>query len=401
MKKRHLSKHILKYAKEYPVLALVGPRQSGKTTLARSLFPNHTYLSLENIDLRQQAVNDPRGFFADYGNKLILDEVQRAPDLFSYLQELVDNDPSPGQYILTGSHQFLLFEGISQSLAGRIIMFKLFPFTFSELHGFQEEADVTVIYKKQYPHRKVVSASKLYKLLFTGFYPRIHDRSLDSRKWIENYILTYVERDIRSLINIRNIRTFEIFLKLCASLSGQLINYATLSSHVGVSQPTIKQWISILEASGLIFILPPYHHNFSKRIIKTPKLYFVDTGILCYLLGIRNAKELVGHPLLGSIFETFIIGECFKRISHLGEIPRLYFWRDKAGKEVDLIIDEGIKAFPIEIKLAQTSNPSFASSLYFWLGLKGNNNEHGEIIYTGDRVIGSKSNVPTVPWYFL
>lgn len=401
MKKRHLSKQILKYVKEYPILALVGPRQSGKTTLARTLFPDHTYLSLENIDLRQQASVDPRGFFADYGNRLILDEVQRVPDLFSYLQELVDNDPTPGQYILTGSHQFLLFEGISQSLAGRIVMFKLFPFTFSELQGYQQEADVTDIFKKHHPDRKVVSSIELYNLLFTGCYPRIYDRSLDSRKWVENYILTYVERDIRSLINIRNIRTFEIFLKLCASLSGQLINYANLSNHVGVSQPTIKQWISILEASGLIFILPPYHKNFSKRIMKTPKLYFVDTGILCYLLGIRNSKELAGHPLIGSIFETFIIGECFKRISHLGEIPRLYFWRDKSGMEVDLIIDEGLKAFPMEIKMAQTPNSSFTSSLSFWLDLKGNDNDQGEVIYTGNRIINSNSNIPSVPWYFL
>ena len=281
MKKRHLTSQILKYVKEYPILALVGPRQSGKTTLAQKLFPDHTYISLENIDLRQQAIEDPRGFFADHGNRLILDEVQRAPDLFSYLQELVDNDPTPGQYILTGSHQFLLFEGISQSLAGRIVTFKLFPFTYTELQGYDEETDIASVYRKQYPNRKAISSDDLYSLLLTGFYPRIFDRSLDFRKWVENYILTYIERDIRSLINIINIRTFEMFLKLCASLSGQQVNYATLSNHVGVSQPTIKQWIAILEASGIIFILPPYHKNFSKRIIKTPKLYFVDTGIMC------------------------------------------------------------------------------------------------------------------------
>lgn len=399
MKKRYLSKHILRFSKEYPIIGLVGPRQSGKTTLAKKLFPDHRYLSLESIDHRNHATEDPRGFFADYGNRLILDEVQRVPDLFSYLQELVDEDPTPGQYILTCSHQFLLFEGITQSLAGRIATFKLFPLNYTELREY-DPLSTTDIFKTPQKNREPVSNKTLHELLYKGLYPRIHDRELDSRKWAENYVLTYVERDVRSLINVQNIRTFEAFLQLCASLSGQLINYANLSNHVGVSQPTIKQWISILETSGLIFILPPYHKNFSKRIIKTPKLYFVDTGLLCYLLGIRSASELAGHPLIGAIFETFIVSECFKQFHHAGEVPRLYFWRDKLGNEIDLIIDEGLTSFPIEIKSSKTYNSSFQESIRHWLHIFDSGKE-GEVIYAGDNIVGSTTNCPAVPWYTL
>lgn len=401
MKKRQLRTQIRKYSRQYPLVALVGPRQSGKTTLARELFPKYRYLSLENIDVRAHAQGDPRGFFEDYGNKLILDEVQRVPDLFSYLQEIVDQNPEPAQYILTGSHQFLLFEGISQSLAGRIVTFKLFPFTLNELKEAAEDKDVASIFRKPRRTPKKISHNELYRLIFTGLYPRIYDKKLDSRKWVENYILTYVERDLRSLINIKNIRTFEMFLKLCSSLSGQLLNFANLANHLGIALSTVKQWVSILEASGLVFLLPPYHQNFSKRIIKTPKLYFVDTGILCYLLGIRTPDELKGHPLIGSIYETFIISECYKRISHLGEIPRLYFWRDKSGREIDLIIDEGLMGFPIEIKLAKTYSSEFSNSLEYWLSLKGNQASKGEVIYTGDQILNAKSNIPAIPWYYF
>ncbi|MCP5506033.1 MAG: ATP-binding protein [Chlamydiales bacterium] len=401
MKKRTLSRYIRRYAKEYPIIGLVGPRQSGKTTLAKHLFPKHKYISLESIDLRKQAIEDPRGFFEDYGNKLIIDEVQRAPDLFSYLQELVDEDPTPGQYILTGSHQFLLFEGISQSLAGRISIFKLFPFTYTELEEYPDNHDFKTLFRKIYKNRKTVSLQTLYKHLFKGFYPRIHDRKLDSRKWAENYISTYIERDVRSLINIKDIRTFEVFIQLCASLSGQLVNYSTLSNHVGVSQPTIKQWLSILETSGIVFLLPPYYKNFSKRIIKTPKLYFIDTGLLCYLLGIRSSNELAGHPLVGSIFETFFVSECYKRISHLGEIPPLYFWKNKMGKEVDLIIDDPFAPYPMEIKSAQTPNTAFTETLKSWFEMQKLTEGKGAVIYTGKETVGTSSRFPHIPWYRL
>lgn len=275
MIKRHLSDSILEYAKQYPILALVGPRQSGKTTLVQELFPSYKYLSLENLNLRRSAAEDPEGFLETQGNFLILDEVQHIPELFSYLQGKVDANQEPAQYILTGSSQFLLIEKITQTLAGRVVTFKLFPLTYTELEGYPKDPDTHSIFRRQYDRPKVAQ-EKLHNLLLTGFYPRIYDKHIDSKKWHENYIFTYVGRDIRSLLNIRNLRTFEHFLLLVASRSGQLIDYSNLASSLGISSSTVKEWISVLEASGIIFILSPYFENFSKRVVKTPKIYFVD-----------------------------------------------------------------------------------------------------------------------------
>ncbi|MCH9633375.1 MAG: hypothetical protein S4CHLAM7_01000 [Chlamydiae bacterium] len=401
MYKRHLQKKILKYSKEYPLLALVGPRQSGKTTLSKALFPKYKYVSFENIDVRNSAFEDPRGFLEDLGPKAILDEVQRVPDLFSYLQEIVDVNPEPGQYILTGSSHFLLIEKISQSLAGRIVTFKLYPLTFSELNNYSEDLNFESIYLKIYEKRKVISQQKLYEILWKGFYPRIYDRKLDSYKWYENYLFTYVERDVRSLLNVRNLKLFEQFLLLLASNSAQLINYTTFSNALGISIPTVKEWISLLETSGIIFILPPYFKNYSKRIIKTPKVYFVDTGLLCTLLRIRNVEQLKVHPQLGHIFETFIISECFKRFYNLGETPPLYFWRDQSQSEIDLIINYGSSSLPIEIKSSQTFNSNFKKNILSWMSLKDNQNDHGRIIYSGKNTLSKKGPISVVPWYFL
>lgn len=396
---RHLSKHILKYSKQYPIVALVGPRQSGKTTLAKALFPDHTYLSLENLDLRLQATNDPRGFLKNYGHRLILDEVQRVPELFSYLQEIVDTNQEPGQYILAGSSQFLLVEKITQSLAGRIVTFKLYPLSYLELKEYPEELSFETVFRNAHTHRHKVTQGELCKYLWEGFYPRIHNDHMDSSKWYENYIFTYVERDIRSLLNVRNLRTFEHFLLLCASRSGQLLNYTDLSNALGISVPTVKEWISILETSGLIFILSPYFENFSKRIVKTPKLYFVDTGLLCHLLSIRSVDQLKTHPLLGNIFETFIVGECFKRFYNLGEKPPLYFWRDQSQNEIDLLIHYGTYGFPIEIKLSQTFHPDFKKTLLQWIHLDNNPAKEAMIIYCGDKV--QSDEIQATPWYQL
>ncbi len=398
---RHLSSRIRKYAKEYPILAIVGPRQSGKTTLVKSLFPSYKYLSLENLDLRQQATSDPRGFLNDHGPYVILDEVQRVPELFSYLQEIVDTNPKPGQYILTGSSQFLLIENISQSLAGRIITFKLYPLSYLELSKYPLERSFSSIFQKKHLKRRKVSQKRLYELLWKGFYPRIYDRRIDSYKWYENYLLTYVERDIRSLLNVKNLRTFENFLKLCASLSGQLLNYTSLANSLGISVPTVKEWISILEASGIIHILPPFFKNFSKRIIKTPKLYFVDTGLLCHLLSIRNIDHLKTHPLIGSIFETFLVGECYKRFYNAGEIPPLYFWRDQSGNEIDLLIYQGQTCYPIEIKLSQSYHLDFQKSIEHWISLKGNHSKKGAVVYCGPYILKQKQPVEIIPWYFV
>jgi hypothetical protein len=398
---RNLETSIRIYSSQYPVVAIVGPRQSGKTTLARYMFPDHKYLSLENLDIRHMAQDDPRGFLDDYGENIILDEIQRVPSLFSYLQERVDLDESPASYVLTGSQQFLLMEKITQSLAGRIITFQLYPFSFNELYGAKPDKNIYSIFTIKPGYIKAGKEIDIYTTIFTGMYPRIHDKKLDARKWIENYILTYIERDIRSLVNVDNLKLFEDFLKICASMSGQLINYTSISNSIGVSQPTVKKWLSLLETSGILFVLPPHYKNFKKRIVKTPKLYFTDTGVLSFLLSIRNPDELISHPLWGNIFETFIISELYKRVYHTGEKPPFYFWRDKTGNEIDLIVDIGSKLLPIEIKASKTYSPELKTNIFSWLNLKNNTSEKGFVIYRGEEVIGKRSAVRVIPWWDL
>lgn len=401
MIKRNLERPIKKYSQEYPVIAIVGPRQSGKTTLAKLIFKDHKYLSLENLDLRQQAEEDPRGFFDDHRGKLIIDEAQRAPKLFSYLQEIVDHKDSPGQFVLTGSQQFLLIEKITQSLAGRIATFKLFPFTVNELITAHYDEDINSIFKLKRDQLDSGKNIDLNKSIFAGMYPRIHDKKLDPVKWLENYVMTYVERDIRNLLNIENLNLFEIFLKTTATYSGQIINYAAISNATGVSQPTAKKWLSLLETSGIIFLLPPYYKNFRKRLIKSPKLYFVDTGLLCFLLSIRGPSDLSGHPLYGNIFETFIISELYKRIYHTGSIPPLYFWRDQTGNEIDLLAELIGNVLPIEIKSSRTYNPDFATSIKKFLGTSGKTAKNGFVLYAGTEIVGTRSPVPAFPWWSL
>ena len=397
---RHLSSKILKYAKEYPIVAVVGPRQSGKTTLVKALFHSYKYLSLENLSLRKSATEDPIGFLATHGSFLILDEVQHVPELFSALQERVDVNQEPAQYILTGSSQFLLVENITQSLAGRIVTFKLFPLTYPELYQYGEDQNAASIFRVSHVERPQISLDSLYQLLLTGFYPRIYDKHLESEKWYENYIFTYVERDIRSLLNVRNLRTFEHFLLLCASRSGQLLDYSDLSNALGIAVSTVKEWISILETSGIVFILPPYFENFSKRVVKTPKLYFIDTGLLCHLLSIRTVDHLKTHPLMGQIFETFIISECYKRFNHLGEKPPLYFWRDQTQNEIDLLIYDGQTGFPIEIKFSQSFHSDFKKTIEQWMTFDKNPAKKGAVIYCGEAVNATRP-IPAIPWYSL
>jgi len=397
---RHLAPHILKYAKQYPVVAVVGPRQSGKTTLVKSLFPNYKYLSLENLSLRKSAAEDPEGFLETHGSFLILDEAQHVPELFSSIQERVDRNQEPGQYILTGSSQFLLVETITQTLAGRVVTFKLFPLTYTELFQWGEDQSASAIFRTRHPDRPRVSQEELYRLMLTGFYPRIYDKHLESEKWYENYVFTYVERDVRSLLNVRNIRTFEHFLLLCASRSGQLLDYSDISNALGIAVSTIKEWISILETSGIVFILRPYFENFSKRIVKTPKLYFIDTGLLCHLLSIRTVEHLKTHPLVSWIFETFVVSECFKRFCNLGEIPHLYFWRDQTQNEIDLLIYDGQTSYPIEIKMSQSFHSDFKKTIEMWMALDKNPARAGAVIYCGESVNAMRP-VPALPWYEL
>ena len=393
MVRRNIESFILKFAQEYPVIAIVGPRQSGKTTLAQKLFPNHTYITLESLDNRQRAIRDPRQFLKDIGPFAVLDEIQRTPDLFSYLQEIVDNDPIPGKFVLTGSHQFLLMERISQTLAGRIVTFRLFPFTVNELfHLGADKAESDVFQPKKKPPDIPIEDTD--KIMYAGLYPRIHDRKLTPTRWYDSYVETYIERDVRQIIKIGDLNTFETFLTVTATLSGQQLNYAAVSSRVGISQPTVKSWLSILEASGIVFRLTPYYRNFAKRVVKTPKLFFTDTGLLCFLLKIRSVDQLKHNPLYGNVFETFIVSEFYKRIHHIGEKPDLHFWRDKTRNEVDLIADDT----PIEIKSAATWKPGFSSNIETWLRLEGNPVEKGYILYQGTEVMGIGGAVEIYPW---
>ncbi len=396
---RNIEYSIQKYMLQYPVIAIVGPRQSGKTTLAKKLFENYQYVSLESLDNRERANSDPRGFLEDCGENVILDEIQRVPSLFSYLQEYVDRNPKPARYILTGSHQFLLMEQISQSLAGRIITFKLFPFTVNEIYCRFQDKTLSDIYKPKGNQCRPPTDTE--EIMLKGMYPRIHDKNLEPRQWIENYIETYIEKDVRSIIQIGNLRTFENFLRITAAYSGQLLNYAAISNRIGVSQPTIKKWLSILEASGIVFFLPPHYRNYSKRIVKTPKIFFTDSAVLCYLLSIKNTDQLKANPLYGSIFETFIIAEYYKRIYHTGEKPPLSFWRDKTGNEIDLLIEDGLKTIPVEIKSSKTFSFSFTENIRKWLLLKGNNAAEGYILYNGDTIVGKKNSITAYPWYSM
>ncbi len=396
---RNLELPIHKYKSQYPVIAIVGPRQSGKTTLAQNLFHDYDYCSLENLDMRLYAEEDPRGFLKSYPPPLIIDEAQRAPSLFAYLQEMVDKNSKPAQYVLTGSQQFLLMEKITQSLAGRIIIFTLFPFTVNELIVKRFDKDIHSIFTVKKENKKHCNTIPIDSMIFSGMFPRIHDKHLDASKWLENYTVTYIERDIRNLINIENLHQFEIFIKTVASYSGQLVNYASLSNRIGISQPTVKKWLSMLETSGVIFFLQPYFKNVAKRVIKTPKLYFIDTGLLCFLLSIRSQKELIGHPLYGSIFETFIIAELYKRIVHTGiTTPPLYFFRDRTGNEIDCIVEwEGL--LTVEIKSAKTYNPKFTEGIQKCNPML--NAQKGIVIYGGDHIFNQDEAMAVVPWWAL
>ena len=367
-------------AAEYPVIAITGPRQSGKTTLARDVFSNLPYVSLEVPDVRELAEDDPRGFLARYETGAVFDEVQRTPRLFSYLQGMVDADPTPGRFVLTGSQQFGLLSGITQSLAGRIALVHLLPFTFHELYASPE------------------SRPPLNDLLYTGFYPPIHDRGLDPGRWFGNYVQTYVERDVRQMVNVRDLRTFQRFLRLCAGRNGQLLNLSNLATESGITHNTAKAWISILEASYILFLLPPHHENFNKRVIKAPKLYFYDVGLVCWLLSIQSAEQLDTHSMRGAIFEAYVVGELKKAKLNQGLPDRLNFWRDRSGHEVDVLIDHGDRLQPIEIKSGQTLSRAQFEGLQRWLDLAGSSGDSPLLVYGGNEAVAN-SGIEVYPWF--
>lgn len=365
MIKRNIEKIIPDLLNGFPVVTINGPRQSGKTTLAKSIFAHKPYLSLEEPDIRQMALDDPRAFLSRLQDGAVLDEVQRAPEILSYLQTLVDNDGRLGLFLLTGSQQFGLLSGITQSLAGRTAFVDLLPFSVDELI------------------QAGLSSSDLNKAMFKGGYPPIYDRNLTPNTWLSAYITAYIERDVRQLVNIQDLDMFQRFVRLCAGRSGQILNLSSLATDCGITHNTARAWISVLEASYILFQLRPHHMNFSKRLIKSSKIYFYDTGLLCRLLGIQEPDQIVTHPLRGNIFETFVVSELVKSFLNQGKRANLFFWRDKNGNEVDIIAETGTKLMPIEIKSGQTLNRDFFKGLDRWLDLAEGLSVSPTLIYGG------------------
>lgn len=373
-------------ARAYPVVTLTGPRQSGKTSLLRDAFPRHDYVSLEEPDQRSFALEDPRGFLDQFSGPAVLDEAQRAPALFSYIQGLVDRKPTPGRFILSGSQNFLLLGSVSQSLAGRSAILHLLPFSLAEL----ERRRALPIHSlgRSLPRAartRSKNALDLLSTLFRGFYPRIHDQELEPRRWLSGYYQTYVERDVRELANVGDLEAFGRFVRLCAGRSGQLLNANGLAADCGITHTTARRWLSILEASFLVLLLRPHHRNFSKRLIKAPKLYFLDTGLLCYLLQIRTPEELRHHSSRGAVFESFVVSELLKNYLHRGEESGLHFWRDAAGNEIDVLLDDGGELAAVEVKSAQTVASDFFAGLRFFAELAGDPAPRRALVYGGDR----------------
>lgn len=365
MIQRTIQAQLKKLAAMYPVVTITGPRQSGKTTLAKMTFPDYRYVSLENFDIRQMAEADPKGFLKSYAAPVILDEIQRVPALLSYIQTIVDENKSSGQYILTGSHQPQLGQGVSQSLAGRTGILQLLPLSISELAS----AGV-VLSRDQY--------------MTQGFMPRLYDTSLDAKNLYRDYFSTYVEKDVRMMLNIKNLSAFETFVKLLAGRVGQLVNLSSLANDVGTSAPTLKEWLSVLEASFIVFQLPCYFENFGKRLVKSKKLYFTEVGLATWMLGIETPEQVARDPLFGGLFENMVVMEALKSRFNAGEMPNLYFLRDSQGLEADLLFRKSHnELIPIEIKGGMTWNKDFCRNL---LKLRKLSNKFvsGYVIYSGN-----------------
>lgn len=369
-------------ARHYPVVTLTGPRQSGKTTLARMTFPDLGYANLEDPGQREYALNDPREFLGRYPAGLIIDEAQRAPDLFSYIQVLVDQDDAPGRFLLTGSHNFLLMKSIRQSLAGRAAVLHLLPLSLAELAG--RAPLVLDQLGRTLPEPASPPAHDLMATMFHGGYPRPHDKAIAPQDWLANYVRTYVERDVQEVLRVSDLEVFGRFLGLCAGRNGQLVNLTSLANDCGISHPTARSWLSVLETSFLVKLLRPHHRNFNKRLIKSPKLYFLDTGLLCYLLRIRTPDDLRTHAQRGAIFESLVLSELTKNFLNRGLDPDLSFWRDSSGQEIDFLIDRGRELVPIEAKSATTLAGDALTGLGRWQAMSGQTGGPAALVYGGD-----------------
>jgi uncharacterized protein len=371
MIKRHIADLIKRFKKQFPVVVITGPRQSGKTTLIKNIFPSYNYFNLENPETLTRIESDPASFVKEFGQKTVIDEVQRYPQLLSYIQAAVDEQKKMGSFILSGSENLLLSEKVNQSLAGRAAYVELYPLAVEEL----KDADL--------------SKKNVYSQVFTGFYPALYAQEIDIIDYYNQYIATYVERDLKQISSIANLSLFRKFLALLSGRIGQLINLSSLANDTGVSVSTIENWISILEASYLIFRLQPHYKNFGKRYIKSPKLYFTDTGLVCRLLKISSVKELKTHYLIGGLIENLIIMEIKKYLANYQSSSDLYFFRDSNNNEVDLIIDQGLQQIPIEIKAGGTFSKNYLKGILYWQKLAKKSKQAkaptGYIIYTGNQ----------------
>jgi uncharacterized protein len=361
---RDLAATLKSRAAQYPVVTVTGPRQSGKTTLCKSCFPEKPYSNLERPDTREFAVSDPAGYLSQFPLGAVIDEIQRVPELLSWIQVRVDENNTAGEFILTGSHQFELNRHISQSLAGRTALLNLLPLSVSELRAYGAPCGID-------------------RLLHAGGYPRIHADGLDPSVALGDYFTTYVERDLRELINLRNIRQFELFVRLAAGRTGQLLNLQSLAADVGISGVTAKEWLSLLEASFIVFLLPPWFANIGKRLTKTPKLYFHDVGLASWLLGIRQESHLEVHPLKGQLFENLVVLEIMKQLLNQGKHPQLHFYRDSSGLEADIVFEEGYGLVITEIKSGRTLSGDAFASLHKTKKVLGEQVKRMHLVYGG------------------
>lgn len=363
---------------QFKSVAILGPRQSGKTTLARAAFPDKPYVSLENPDTRNFALEDPKSFLNQFPDGAILDEIQRTPEILSYLQQILDEDPRRGKFVLTGSNNFLLIHSLTQSLAGRVAYLDLLPLSLAELKPLEN------------------ALTDVDTCIFKGGYPTLWAEGIAATNWFPAYLRTYVERDVRIIRNLENLAAFEKTISLCAGRVGQLLNRQNIALEAGVSDKTVESWLGILQASYIVFLLPPWFQNFNKRIVKSPKLYFYDTGLACYLLGIRKAEDLRLHPFRGALFENLMVVEMLKARFNQGERSNLFHWRDSTGNEVDVLVDRGTIQHAVEMKSSQTISASFFKGINYWENLS--QQQGGTVIYGGEEIQIRSNGLQVVPW---